>query len=506
LDTIHNPDQCAIDEGCLRGLGVRYVLKFDTHIKNIGNRDYYIGTPPDDPNQPTTQFVWDPCHRHWHYRGYAEYVIRDQAGAVPLGTKNGFCVLDLECDDGGRPKFTCDKMGITADCGDVYDNELPCQWVDITGLRPGLYSLAVRVNWTQQPDTTGRVELDYSNNVAQVCFQLTYAGERPSVRILDIDCDTYRDCEGVLLGSAVPDCNGVCNGPDAFGDLDNDSAQENSDILAYMNKIMQNDSTATSCNDLYQDGALNILDAAALTECVKHRDDPNYWGLRFPCLFPIMKEEDLNGTAILYAGKLDTIAKTFEVRIFNAGQKISAFDFTVEGLQIDTVINLTQFRGDLRFTEDGRIVGLATQTQMQKNQIPSNFLRIQYQKITAPKVCIGSIRAFANSQYRHMNARASTTNCTTAPTFVSTGEVGEAGVAVFAQPNPFRDNTTLYFDNPSGQALHLVMTDVVGRPVQTWQEVRGASLDIPRGNLPSGVYWLTISDGVGRTTVKLLAE
>src|ERR1043165_338548 len=36
---------CYISEGCLSGYGVRRLIRFDTHIRNIGNLDYYIGSP-----------------------------------------------------------------------------------------------------------------------------------------------------------------------------------------------------------------------------------------------------------------------------------------------------------------------------------------------------------------------------------------------------------------------------------------------------------------------------
>jgi hypothetical protein len=38
-----NETDCYIEEGCLNGYGARELVRFTTHIKNIGDLDYYIG-------------------------------------------------------------------------------------------------------------------------------------------------------------------------------------------------------------------------------------------------------------------------------------------------------------------------------------------------------------------------------------------------------------------------------------------------------------------------------
>ncbi|MBM3430736.1 MAG: hypothetical protein FJX99_07125, partial [Bacteroidetes bacterium] len=101
---------CMVEEGCMNGYGTRTVLAFDTHIKNIGDMDYYIGTPANNPDQ----FSFQNCHGHAHYEGYAEYVLYTMNGQnIPIGHKNGFCVMDLECTDGGTAQYGCGNMGIT---------------------------------------------------------------------------------------------------------------------------------------------------------------------------------------------------------------------------------------------------------------------------------------------------------------------------------------------------------------------------------------------------------
>ena len=97
-------DNCYIVEGCLNGYGERELVRFTTWIKNIGDLDYYIGATAQTDS--TKQFEWGDCHNHWHYKGYAKYDLFTMDGQMlPIGFKNGFCVMDLECGDGGTAQY-----------------------------------------------------------------------------------------------------------------------------------------------------------------------------------------------------------------------------------------------------------------------------------------------------------------------------------------------------------------------------------------------------------------
>jgi hypothetical protein len=61
---------CDVQEQCLSGFGNRRIIRFTTHIKNIGELPYFIGSPSTNPDQ----FSLVNCHNHAHYVGYAEYV------------------------------------------------------------------------------------------------------------------------------------------------------------------------------------------------------------------------------------------------------------------------------------------------------------------------------------------------------------------------------------------------------------------------------------------------
>ena len=185
VDYINNNDPCFINEGCVGGTGARQLLRFTTRIDNIGDTDFYVGQPPASSSQQNAQWEWDACHDHWHYEGYARYVVYDANGnELPASFKNGFCLMDITCPN-GVAKFNCGNQGISAGCADIYSSGLDCQWIDVTDLPAGNYKLSVEVNWDRTADAYGNTESDYSNNIATVCFSLSRSGGQIAVNIIN---------------------------------------------------------------------------------------------------------------------------------------------------------------------------------------------------------------------------------------------------------------------------------------------------------------------------------
>jgi Lysyl oxidase len=507
LSFMPNSDQCAVDEGCLRGLGNRYIINFTTHIKNIGTQDYYIGTPPSNPNTPTNQFVYDNCHNHWHYRGYADYILFAADGTqIPIGSKNGFCVLDLECGDGGQAKYSCGNMGVTAGCGDIYDSGLPCQWIDITDLPAGVYTFVVRVNWDQDPDALGRVEKTFENNWAQACFELSYDTDgTPIMNPID-DCPTFTDCNGIVFGDAREDCAGVCAGTSLHGDINQDSLRNSNDVTSYLANALSSNQSVTSCSELNENGVIDVFDAALLQECVLHADEPAYWGSRFPCTFPT-GVDNIKDIVYLLPGNLDTVAKTFDVQIVNPYNKLIGYQFSVSGLEIESVENLpTGYNSTIQFTTGGEIISLsADESVIKKNILPNNLLRIHYSTLTAWVICVSEIQAVINSKYQRSEALLGDPNCVV--TGISgTKELNEANFAVFAQPNPFSEQTDFFFNNPKNEAIDFTLTDITGRICRTYKNIRSEKLTLERGNLISGIYVYLVRTSKGTVSGKITVE
>lgn len=163
---------CAIVESCVDGIGERRLLKFDGYITNIGSADFVMGLEEIKP-------VWSPCHQHFHGPDTAKYFIEHQISdlngnivrLVRKGHKQGYCYIDSENINSTRAgKFGCGvpiftrqlTQGITAGWSDVYDSKTDCQWIDITGLDPGNYTLQVAVN----PKGIYYQDADLTNNLS----------------------------------------------------------------------------------------------------------------------------------------------------------------------------------------------------------------------------------------------------------------------------------------------------------------------------------------------------
>lgn len=140
-------DDCAIVEGCLDAPGVHRLLRFATVTANLGTADLVLGPVPP-PGVSDATFVWSPCHGHHHVGGFASYELHDATGLVVRGHKQGFCIED---DAQVRPLgpshgYSCNLQGISPGWADSYARDLPCQWIDVTSVTPGVYELRVTID------------------------------------------------------------------------------------------------------------------------------------------------------------------------------------------------------------------------------------------------------------------------------------------------------------------------------------------------------------------------
>ncbi|MBX3160389.1 MAG: hypothetical protein KF773_30775 [Deltaproteobacteria bacterium] len=138
---------CEVIEGCVGGPGLRRLLKFDTVTANGGTGDLVLGAPPADGASDAT-FTWSACHGHHHVTGYARYELLDDTGLVVAGHKQAFCLQDTQQvqPGAGSRGYNCMNQGMSVGWADVYARSLPCQWIDVTGVAPGTYTLRVVVN------------------------------------------------------------------------------------------------------------------------------------------------------------------------------------------------------------------------------------------------------------------------------------------------------------------------------------------------------------------------
>jgi hypothetical protein len=167
VDDFRDSD-CEVVEGCVGAPGRRTLVRFDTVSANRGTADVFVGIPPP-PLRSDDVFEWSPCHMHHHVKNYASYELRDASGVVLTARKQAFCLEDGEQVEPGIPAtgYSCARQGITRGWADVYSRYLPCQWIDVTGLPSGSYTLRIVVNPLRIV-----TESNYDNNEFTATVQL----------------------------------------------------------------------------------------------------------------------------------------------------------------------------------------------------------------------------------------------------------------------------------------------------------------------------------------------
>lgn len=482
-----NASFCDVEEECVTGMGSRDLIRFSTWIANIGTLDYYIGDPVDNPDQ----FEFENCHGHTHYKGYAEYILYDTSGVpLPVGFKNGFCVMDISCWD-GVAKYGCSNMGITAGCADIYGSSTQCNWIDVTNIEDGTYTLVARTNWDQSPDALGHIELDYENNWTQVCFTL-YHDEFNNLafEVLE-ECEAYVDCEGTLYGSAVPDCTGECSGTAQIGDLSGNEIQEMEDAEMYLQNIIGNDVEASACTDVNADSLITITDAAQLADCILYgANHPHDGGLEHDhCNFP-SGYVDIADTVWLKIADVNWDENYIDVHMRNPYKKVVGYQFTMSGLQITEVENigdLDEYPVDPMYAFGGnQVLSLSLEDSLiSKNDIYKPLCRIYFFEETAEQtICIDEIIDIVNENYSNV-ITAIEDGCVS--NTVGIDEI-QTSYSIQISPNPMDEKTMVSFGGEK-HPEKMQLLDISGRIIRTYS-IQNSPIIIEREDLSPGSYFL----------------
>ncbi len=444
LTTVNITDACAPVEGCVRALGTRYVLRYTTRIDNIGTTDYFIGSPSAQPQM----FSTNNCHGHAHYAGYADYLLFDaNNNGIPVGFKNGFCVIDVGCPT-GTAHYGCSNMGISAGCYDQYGSGTTCNWIDITDVAAGTYTLVLRTNWQHAPDALGRHEMSYANNYAQVCINITRNAQNvPSFTVVT-PCNTWTDCMGQAYGDARMDCNGVCNGPTKRGDLNVDGNQTQPDAQEYVTRILGNDITPSTCNDLNGDNKITVTDAALMANCYNQQaaHDAGTHVLHYHpwCDFPrgyLSTPDQVD----LQLANLDPINKTVDVLVRNPTCRVIGYEFEMSGITIQSAQNLApNLAGEFTVNTSlggTKVIGLSyIDTSLVKNTDFVPLCRITYLALTNSTICIANIADIVNKDANNVMTSI-VGGCLTVPNTVALRpHVWLEGAYAAGQPALMRDD------------------------------------------------------------------
>jgi hypothetical protein len=495
-----NATNCEVVEGCLTGYGNRQILQFSTMITNIGQLDYYIGNPANNPSQ----FNFVNCHGHAHYEGYADYVLYDaQGNSSPIGRKNGFCVLDLSCPVGIPGQYGCGNMGITSGCSDIYGAGLDCQWIDVTDVDTGDYTLAVKVNWDQSPDALGHYETNYVNNWAQVCIHIGESGGMKNFTLLP-NCPAYVDCAGVPYGNSVTDCNGVCGGGAKRGDLDGNSLQQTPDAQMYVSQILSSSITPSTCNDLNASNSITVWDAALVNQCALHGSGSNTL-----CTFP-RGAVNPNDVVILSVDTVNTLSQYVDIAITNPTNQVLAYEFTLSGVEILSVQNMipaSDYPITPEYTVGGnKVIGISyVDSAINKKYVPTKLCRVFYSTLTDNKVCIADIVDVVNKNFEGVNGIIGDT-CLAVQT-IGLKSYGTKTADFVIMPNPANDNVMLKPYFVDAEYIHMNITDIMGREVMSAplrNEFTEQFVDIT--SLQVGVYTITLKSDKGIVSKKLVVK
>ena len=482
---------CYISEGCLSGYGSRELIRFSTRVENIGQADYYIGSPGANPDQ----FVYSACHNHWHYQGYAEYLLFDTAGQeVTEGYKNGFCVLDLDCSGGGTAQYGCSNMGISAGCADIYGSGLACQWIDITSVPEGLYTLVVRVNWDNSPDALGHYEMNHTNNWAQACV---FIDRTPTLSVtLETDCDPYIDCTGEIYGSAQIDCEGVCDGSRLVGDLDVDQDRDLVDAQGYVSGIIAGTIDPLLCNDANSDGDITVTDAALVNRCNLAQIAGDSAVIDLQCDLALPEIINIYDSVTFTIGAVDMVGNTLDIWLRNPNHRTLGYELLMSGLEITGVDNLADpvdYPITPAFAAGGtRIVGLSYEdSTVARSSSFHPLCRVHFTN-PDPLICISEVVDVVNENYEN-SLWFLEAECVT-----STG-LGALAMAngVMVYPNPFTDETVIYF--PVGTNVDITVNDLQGRTAWEKHHVGNGRCAIKGAWLAPGTYIYRLSGGVNAT-------
>lgn len=503
LRTINNQDNCIVQEKCVSGFGLRYVIRFSTRILNRGDKDYNLGRTPNDPLSSNTQFKWDQCHQHWHYYGYAEYQLYNSLGnKVPIGFKNGFCVLDLHCLGGGTPKFTCQNMGLSVNCEDEYDKELDCQWIDITDIDTGTYVFVVRINYDRSPDALGGVETNYDNNDASFCIKIGRdAQNKPTFRIGN-NCPVFTDCLGTPFGNAVRDCEGNCNGNARMGDYDKNHVVNETDVNSMFEATLV-DEQVTTCNDLNADGFLNIADVALAQDCfIKGANYiPPSGGYENHCEFPNIVSKWIDTVTIALD---DPTQNYIDIQLKNPITDILAWQFKVSGIIIDSIVSLITdplYNTHLKFNANNGIVQALSYNELtvKKSNEYKPLVRLYYTSTTSSQICINQIQAIVNEKYERVTGLKGVCKTITGINYQSNP------YQVSVQPNPFKIGTWILFENIKSEDLRLEIVDIQGKKIKDIGVVTGNQYYLDGTNFAKGIYFYRLT-GTKTQIGKLVIE
>ncbi|MGH2357582.1 MAG: lysyl oxidase family protein, partial [Candidatus Limnocylindria bacterium] len=216
-------------------VGGRRLLRFTGMLVNIGQGHFEVRGSRSDTSQPMTmsqviyettardspiaqQFVTSAVasyagdgHNHWHVNEMTRYDMWGDEGTF-RGEKIGLCFLDSDPWDTGLPGHVgsyytytmcstdpaalSNRMGVSVGWADEYEWFLAWQWIDITGVPAGIYTVRAKV------DPYGYfLEADEGNQCAWT--QVSFSDASNAVNVHQQGGGCVNDVDGSIFASDI---------------------------------------------------------------------------------------------------------------------------------------------------------------------------------------------------------------------------------------------------------------------------------------------------------------
>lgn len=153
VNRIFPPDDCLLQK-CVSGRGARRLLSFPVDVANVGSGDIILMLP----DAPGVRHV--SCDNSSFLDDFLRYELVDADDvqrASGTGNIGQACFLQFEAQS--TSPFDCESQGLAARSYRSLYQDSECQWVDITTLPPGDYTLRISVNAGRQ-----LTETSFDNN------------------------------------------------------------------------------------------------------------------------------------------------------------------------------------------------------------------------------------------------------------------------------------------------------------------------------------------------------
>ncbi|NUN99346.1 MAG: T9SS type A sorting domain-containing protein [Saprospiraceae bacterium] len=485
INNHHQAQSCEVAEGCILGTGERQLLYYGVTIWNYGNQPYYPGTPTNNPDA----YEWAECHGHYHYIGFAEsYLYDENHEQVDFARKTSYAIVNTNC----LPGVTPNGPALAPGCGDTYPAGYACQWVDITDIAPGNYTLLLRVNGPELPDYLGRIETNFDNNAVQVCLYIGQHANGDKYFQVQAECEPFLDCEGVPLGNSVADCSGTCNGSRIRGDLNLDEQRTEADVTVYMDQIMEENLDPVVCNQLTNDTTFTVLDVARLNGCTRFQEGEHNHigggaGTHGHCNFPF---HVINQQESVVIGLNNMNANYFDIHVSNNLTYLLGFDLQIEGVAIDSVVNVAgNFNPTIAFNASGHIMALAMDEFPLNKYFDGQVLRVYFSELLTNTICIAAIYDAVNSDAERISHEIG--DCL----FVT--DVPELAIPVSFNiaPNPTTGAINVTIEGGLLGDARYYVTDLTGKVVASGiRQANRTDFALDLSGQTAGIYFLSVEN------------